>query len=56
MSLYKKLKFRTVVFLMAEDGGFEPPVPCGTHRFQRCALDHSANLPKINEQWIVKSE
>ena len=34
----------------SEDGGFEPPVPCGTHRFQRCAIDHSANLPnsKVN--------
>lgn len=30
---------------MAEDGGFEPPLPCSKHRFQRCAIDHSANLP-----------
>ncbi len=32
---------------MAEDGGFEPPLPCSKHRFQRCAIDHSANLPDI---------
>lgn len=34
-----------MVFLYSEDGGFEPPLPCGKHRFQRCAIDHSANLP-----------
>ena len=37
---------------MAEDGGFEPPVPCGTHRFQRCALDHSANLPQWCKAYV----
>lgn len=25
--------------------GFEPTVPCGTHPFQGCAIDHSANPP-----------
>jgi site-specific DNA recombinase len=35
--------------LVSEGTRFELAVPCGTHRFQRCALDHSANLPKINE-------
>ena len=31
---------------MAESQGFEPWVPLkGTHDFQSCALDHSANSP-----------
>ncbi len=30
---------------MAERTGFEPAVPYGTHRFQRCAFDHSATSP-----------
>gem|GEM_PF-1827828 len=30
----------------SESGGFEPPVLCGTHPFQGCAIDHSASFPK----------
>ena len=29
----------------SEGTRFELAVSCDTHRFQRCALDHSANLP-----------
>src|SRR3989344_364541 len=29
----------------AEGEGFDPSVPCGTHAFQACALDHYANPP-----------
>ena len=30
---------------MAEEEGFEPPVPCGTTVFKTAALDHSATPP-----------
>lgn|GEM_PF-4492186 len=30
---------------MAEGTGFEPAVPCGTHPFQGCTLDHSDTPP-----------
>ncbi len=32
--------------ILAERGGFEPPIPCGMHAFQACAIDHSAIFPK----------
>jgi hypothetical protein len=32
---------------MAENEGFEPSVPCGTHTFQACSLDHSDNSPYL---------
>lgn len=32
--------------------GFEPTVPFGTHRFQRCAIDHSAN-PPMEENIVI---
>ena len=32
-------------FKSAEGEGFEPSVPCDTHAFQACALDHYANPP-----------
>ncbi len=31
---------------MAEEEGFEPPVPCGTHDFESRAFNHSAIPPK----------
>ena len=31
--------------LFAERKGFEPPVPCGTHAFQACSIDHSDTSP-----------
>ncbi len=33
--------------LFAERKGFEPPVPCGTHAFQACSIDHSDTSPFI---------
>ena len=30
---------------LAENEGFEPPVPCGTIVFKTTAFDHSANSP-----------
>jgi hypothetical protein len=30
---------------MAVREGFEPSVPCGTHAFQACSLDHSDTSP-----------
>src|SRR5262245_16683683 len=30
---------------MADGGGFEPPVPCGTHAFQACTIDRSVTHP-----------
>ena len=30
---------------MAEEEGFEPPVPCGTTVFKTAALSHSATPP-----------
>jgi hypothetical protein len=32
-------------FVAADGGGFEPPIPCGIHAFQACAIDHSATHP-----------
>ena len=32
-------------FLLAENVGFEPTVPCGTTVFKTAAIDHSANSP-----------
>ena len=31
--------------ILAENEGFEPPVPCGTTVFKTAAFDHSANSP-----------
>ena len=31
---------------LAENEGFEPPVPCGTLVFKTSAFDHSANSPR----------
>src|SRR6266487_53863 len=30
---------------MADGGGFEPPVPFGTHAFQACTINHSVTHP-----------
>ena len=30
---------------MADGGGFEPPVPFGTHAFQACTIDRSVTHP-----------
>ena len=32
-------------FYLAERGGFEPPVPCGTQTFQACTIGHSDTSP-----------
>ena len=32
---------------LAENEGFEPPVPCGTLVFKTSAFDHSANSPVL---------
>ena len=35
------------MFIRLADGeGFEPSVPCGTHAFQACTIDHSVTHPK----------
>jgi IS5 family transposase len=31
--------------ILADGGGFEPPIPCGIHAFQASAIDHSATHP-----------
>jgi hypothetical protein len=31
--------------LVADGGGFEPPVPFGTHAFQACKIDRSVTHP-----------
>src|SRR5207245_4346591 len=31
---------------MADGGGFEPPVPFGTHAFQACTINHSVTHPE----------
>lgn len=33
---------------MAEEEGFEPPIPCGTHDFESRAFNHSATPPHEN--------
>ena len=33
------------LFVLAENVGFEPTVPCGTTVFKTAAIDHSANSP-----------
>ena len=35
------------VFLFAEMGGFEPPIPCGMPVFETGALNHSATSPYL---------
>ena len=35
---------------VADGGGFEPPLPCGKHAFQACAIDHSATHPSADFQ------
>ena len=32
---------------MADGGGFEPPVPFGTHAFQACTIDRSVTHPNV---------
>ena len=36
--------------MLADGGGFEPPMPFGIHAFQACALDHSATHPELAEE------
>src|SRR6516165_6394244 len=31
---------------VADGGGFEPPVPFGTHAFQACTINHSVTHPE----------
>ena len=38
-------------FKSAEGEGFEPSVPCDTHAFQACALDHYANPPSMRLEY-----
>ena len=30
-----------------DGGGFEPPVPFGTHAFQACTINHSVTHPSV---------
>ncbi len=39
------IKQATIALPMAEEGGFEPPVPCGTLVFETSTFDHSDTLP-----------
>ena len=39
------IKMYCRVFLFAEMGGFEPPIPCGMPVFETGALNHSATSP-----------
>jgi hypothetical protein len=32
--------------LVADGGGFEPPVPFGTHAFQACTINRSVTHPE----------
>ena len=34
---------------LAERAGFEPAVPCSTHAFQACSIDHSDTSPR----WVL---
>jgi hypothetical protein len=34
-----------VISFVADGGGFEPPVPFGTHAFQACTINHSVTHP-----------
>ena len=41
----------TVPFISAEGEGFKPPIPeRGIPDFESSAIDHSANLPNINNK------
>jgi hypothetical protein len=40
-----QLALGRVLVSIAENEGFEPPVPCGTLVFKTSAIDHSANSP-----------
>lgn len=37
---------------LAEKEGFEPSVPCGTHAFQACQLNHSCTFPIKTQIWL----
>ena len=39
---------KPLIIRVADGGGFEPPLPCGKHAFQACAIDHSATHPKLS--------
>ena len=34
---------------LAERGGFEPPIPCGTLDFESSTINHSATSPKSRQ-------
>ena len=36
-----------LIVILAERGGFEPPLPCDKHDFESCAFDHSAISPGL---------
>ena len=42
------------MFLLADGGGFEPPIPFGIHAFQACAIDHSATHPLVEGELITE--
>ena len=44
--IFRCLCRKSLVIGVADGGGFEPPLPCGKHAFQACAIDHSATHPK----------
>ena len=48
--------FALAVFHLDENtdgGGFEPPVPFGTHAFQACTINHSVTHPKQSCSLLV---
>ena len=40
-------------YFNAEKAGFEPAVPCSTHAFQACSIDHSDTSPLVECKNIV---
>ncbi len=54
-SINKKgtINVKTDKSLLAENEGFEPPVPRGTTVFKTAAFDHSANSPKAGQKYNI---
>ena len=50
LEIFKK---KHKVFVLSEQGGFEPPVPCGTTVFKTASLNHSDTAPVL---WFKISE
>ncbi len=39
---------------MADGGGFEPPVPLGTHALQACTIDRSVTHPNYDSRYFPR--